>query len=148
MLWKCLAVICALSLTSLADNLSYSPCPGFTQSAVMPDSISSTQCLLKNATSTSFNNVCKLFLPPVFVIQLLLDVKEFMNFSAIVTTSDVNDMSNSPVTLVATTTCNGLVDSPDVDDGPEISHEVCSIQMDTSPLFTGRRGFCFSFISE
>lgn len=148
MLWKCLVVICALFAMSLGDNLSYNPCPGFIQSAILPDSISSTQCLLKNATSTSFNNVCKLFFPSVFTIQLVLDVKQFINFSVVVTTNNVNSMSDPPITLAAVTTCGDVTDSLDPDDDDGIFHETCNLQIDTSPLFTGFRGFCFSFIGK
>lgn len=148
MLWKCLVVICALPAMRMADDLSYNPCPGFTQTADLPDNITSTQCSLKVATSTSFNNVCKMFFPSVFAIQLVLDVKQFIDFTVVVTTKNVNSMSDPPITLTTNTTCSDLVDSADADDEADIFHEVCTIQMDTSPLFTGLRGFCFSFIGK
>lgn len=148
MLWKCLFVVCALSVTTIADHLGFSPCPGLTSSVTLPDTISSTQCTLKNMSSTSSNNICKLFFPSVFDIQLVLDVPQFINFSAVVTTKNVVTMSDSPVALNNVITCNDLTASTDIDDDAENFYEVCSLQIDTSPLFTGSRGFCFSFISQ
>lgn len=143
MLWKCLVVVCALSVATTADNLGFNPCPGLTGSTILPDNIFSTQCTQRDVSS----NFCKLFLPPVFVLQLQLDVQQFDNFSAIVTTKNIVTMSDSPVTLNNNITCNDLVDSTAADNAGS-SLEICSIQIDTSPLFTGTRGFCFSFISK
>lgn len=140
MLWECFAVICVLSGTAMADNLSYYPCPGFIETAVLPDSISSSQCSSTPASSTSSNNVCKMFFPNTLILNFSFDVTNFINFTVVVTANNVNSMSDSPVTLDASITCSGLVSSTDP--------ETCIVQADTSPLFTGRRGFCFSFISK